>query len=488
MPTSRVSDTLRRVRTTRARPFASRRERWTPLAYQVHALKFMVSRGAAGLLLKPGYRKTSISLFAFKVLREKKYARKMLVLGTLKVVQNTWPAEIEKWAGLDLSWTLLHGAHKERNLRDDVDVYLMNYDGLPWLARQPRELLKRFDILLCDESSKLKDTTTKRFKTLKKLLPTFKRRYLLTGSFVAQHLENVFGQTYVLDLGEAFGPYITHFRNAYMEPTGFKGYDWQARPGAEAEVFDKLKDLMLRLPDNLIDMPPLNVVDRFIELPPDVRTQYDKMESAFVAQLRGGAVNAANAAVATGKLRQLCSGNVYDELGAVVHAHTEKLDALEELIDELEGSPAFVAYEFQHELATIRARFGAHVPYLGAGLSTKEVNRTIADFNAGRIPLLLGQPQSVAHGLNLQSACQSVIFYTLPWSLELYEQFIYRVYRSGQKGRVDVYRILARGTVDEATVLSLAGKDQRQQHYLRILENEYHRRHAAETKGRSQSA
>jgi hypothetical protein len=437
----------------------------------VDAVRFMVSRPAAGLFLDPGFCKTAITLHAFEVRRLKGIARKMLVVAQLRICELTWPDEVRKW-NLGLRVCLLHGSKKQQLLQsDEYDLYLINYEGLPWLCKQSKKLLRKFEMFVADESSKLKDTRTLRFKSLKKIMPCFKYRHILTGSPIPNSLLDIFGQVFTLDLGETFSSFITHFRNEYMYPCSYMGYDWAPKEGAEERIFKKLENLVLRLPPNLIKLPPISIIDRPIVLPPGARRCYAVLEKTFCLELYEGRVSAANAAVATNKLRQITGGAVYDENGDARVFHTEKLDALEELRDELHDEPMFVAYEYEHELLRLQQRFPDGETF--AGLNKKQAVDLRDRFNAGKVPMLFGQPQSVAHGLNLQVSARVVAMLTVPWSFENYDQFIRRIWRKGQKRHVHVYRLIAKETIDEAVIKCVESKDKGQQRMLRALEAYY---------------
>jgi hypothetical protein len=461
-------------------PVEKRESIWEPLPYMLDAVRFMVQRPAAGLFLDPGFAKTAITLHAFLIRLKAKRAKKMLVVAKLRICELTWPEEIEKW-NLPLRHCLLHGSKKQQLLEsDDYDVYLINYEGLEWLSKQPKKLLQKFEMFVADESSKLKETRTLRFKSLKKILGYFKFRHILTGSPLPKSLMDIFGQVFALDMGETFSPYITHFRNEYMYPSGFMGYDWQPKPDAEERIFKKLENLVLRLPPDLIKLPPISIIDRPIHLPRTARKRYDLLESAFKIVWASGQVTAANAAVAAGKLRQMAGGAVYDEDGNARVIHHEKIEELAELRDELGGGePMFVAYEYQHELLRLQERFPDGETF--AGMNKAQAIDLRDRFNAGKVPMLFGQPQAVAHGLNLQATARIVVWMTLTWDLESYEQFIQRIWRQGQKRHVHVYRIIAQETVDHAVVKALDIKDKRQQRMLIALEARY-----GEAKAKSQ--
>jgi hypothetical protein len=437
----------------------------------VDAVRFMINRPAAGLFLDPGFAKTAITLHAFDVRRRAARARKMLVVAQLRICELTWPDEVTKW-NLGMRVCLMHGSKKQALLEsDEFDLYLINYEGLPWLAKQKKSLLRKFEMFVADESSKLKDTRTLRFKSLKKILPCFKYRHILTGSPIPNSLLDIYGQVFTLDLGETFSPFITQFRNDYMYPCGFMGYEWAPKEGAEEKIFKKLENIVLRLPPDLIKLPPISIIDRPIVMTALAQKRYTQLEKTFLLEWSTGRVKAANAAVVTNKLRQVTGGAVYDENGDARIFHTEKIDALEELRDELHDEPMFVAYEYEHELLRLQERFPDGETF--AGLNKKEAINLRDRFNAGKVPMLFGQPQSVAHGLNLQVSARVVVWFTVSWSFELYDQFIRRVWRLGQKRHVHVYRLIARGTIDEAVIKCVESKDKSQQRMLRALEAYY---------------
>lgn len=422
------------------------------------------------MLADPGTGKTAIFLHAFALLKREQHAKRMLVLVKARTLYTTWPNEIDKW-GLPLKYVILHGAEKDELLESEFDVAVMNYEGLPWLLSRKKLASKLFDVLACDESSMLKDTRTQRYKTLKYMLDWFSRRYVMTGTPASESLLNLFGQVYVLDQGETFTPYITHFRISYFMPTGYMGYDWVLRPGADKEIFEAVAPLMLRIPRDVLPLPPLAIVDRRVELPKHAQDLYRKVEEDFITQWQGGLIKAANAAVATQKLRQIANGSVYDDTHAVQFVHEEKVGEMVDLIDELEGKSVFILYEFEHDLAALKKAF----PKLVSVADTKasKMDELVADFNGGKIRLLAGQTQSVAHGLNLQADAHNVIFYSLPWSLENYIQAIARVWRQGQKNAVTVYRLIAAGTVDEDVSVALETKDATQRALLDAMERRY---------------
>lgn len=443
---------------------------WQPHDYQKRAIRLLLSQASGGLFLDPGLGKTSVCLATFKILKEKGFAAKMLIIAPLRPVYQVWPQEIEKWADFsELSYTILHGANKKENLALDADIYIINPEGLLWLFEGKLEKPK-WDILVVDESTKFKDSTTRRFRLLRPTLPSFGRRWILTGTPSPNGLNDLFGQMYILDFGRALGRYITHFRLNYFQRVGYNLYDWQPRPGAFQEVVEKIKPLVLQLSaEDYLEMPELVYRNIEVSLDESVMEKYRDVEDEFISQFEGGNIVAANAAVAGIKCRQIANGAVYDEERNVIPVHEAKLDALESFLEEMAGKPVLLLYEFDHDKQRILARFG-NLPVLGAGVSPKQLEEIISGFNAGSIPCLLGHPASMGHGLNLQGSCHHILWFGITWNLEFYDQAIARVYRQGQQAdHVFVYHIVAKGTMDERVLSVLQSKDKSQQLLLKAL-------------------
>lgn len=467
---------------------------WVPHAYQKRGIKFLLEHAAAGLLFSPGMGKTAITLAAFKILKKAKRASKMLVIAPLKPCYLVWPKEVVKWTDFHgLRIVVLHGPKKDEALMEDADVYVINSEGLPWLLDSTKTKTRAgrtrvdvnpaafaklgFDTLCIDELSKMKHPNTSRFKALKQVLHTFKRRWGLTGSPSANGLMDLFGECYVLDLGKALGPYITHYRNQFFTQVDKQGFVWVPKKGSEAQIYARLKPLMLRFgAEDYLDMPDLIEHDISVELPPVARELYDRLEDAMIAAIDERVVTAANAAVASNKCSQVAAGGIYldPDVAPLLRVqkgkrewaliHDEKTDALEDLIDELQGQQLLIAYEYNHDLERIAARFKAAVTVLGKGVSPKDMVEYERAWNAGEIVNLAIQPASGAHGLNLQGASAAhVCWYTPTWNYELYDQLVRRLRRQGTNAtRIWSHRIIAKDTVDEDRVAALTRKERGQ--------------------------
>lgn len=459
--------------------------KWTPHKYQHQAIKFCIERQGGGLFLSPGLGKTTIMMAVAKIFKKQKLAGPALVVAPLRVCYGVWPKEATKWDDFnELKVTVLHGPEKDFLLtqRPKADIYVINPEGLPWLFATLNKLGKAawpFDWLIIDESTKFKNGRSVRFKMLKTFLGKFRRRYILTGSPAPNGLMDIFSQVYILDQGLALGRYITHYREKYFDQTGFGGYTYQLRPGAEKQIYKRLEPIVLRMDaKDLLEMPPLIIRDVEVELPPDAMKRYIEMEVMLFTTLDDKRVTATNKAVAVNKCLQIASGGIYntDLLNDVertwLHIHDAKTEALVDLVEELQGKPALIAYGFHHDRDRINKGLGKIVPWIGGGVATKVASKLEDQWNRGELPQLLGHPASMAHGLNLQGVNSAVIFYSLTWDLEYYDQLISRAWRQGQKDRVVVYRIIAKRTIDEAVVATLKFKDKTQTRLLDAL-NKY---------------
>lgn len=493
---------------------------YTPHAYQKKAIKFLLEHPAAALFLDPGLGKTSITLAAQLFLKRKQHARGLLVVAPLRPAKTVWPKEVRKWKdfqGLDL--VLLHGPDKEKLALEKHDVYVINYEGLKWLLNTGEKekedpagattvkkrakndcVLKAMlragfiDGICFDELSKLKNTDAKMYKAMEKWVHRFDRRWGLTGTPAANGYLNLFGQVKMLDLGKAFGPYVTYFRASYFTPVG--DFKWEVSAGAEKVIHERLKPLALRMDaEDYLKLPKYRPVSVFYDLPEKLRPRYEELEDDLYTQLESGIeIAAVNNGVASGKCRQFTSGAMYrvpvDPLtGAPLKRkddaydvlHDEKLEAFDELIEELQGQQVIVAYEYKHDLDRLQKRYGKRkdltvdglLPVLGGSTSADRGAMLEDMWNKGRLPWLFGQPQSMAYGLNLQEshAC-NVIWFTLTWDFELYDQLVRRLLRQGNNAPVvNVYHMLCRDTVDERVARTIVRKDKVQSQLLDALKD-----------------
>lgn len=452
---------------------------WTPKPYMLDVVKFLVEHPKAGLFLDPGLGKTACTLAAACVLADNRMVKRVLVVGPKRVAQHVWKDERTKWTDF---WRfplhVLHGPKKDQ-LLDSLaapnasapDICTVTYDGLKWLTEHGGARLMKLgaDMLVLDESTYIRHTNTMRFKALKPYLHTFLRRVILTGTPIPKTYEDLFGQIYALDQGDALGKYITHFRMTYFDNVGWEFPKWEVRANAVPLINERIRPLVLRGDaDDWLDLPKLlhNTVE--VHLEPKVRRIYDDLEKKFYAVLESGlSVDSPNAAALSGKLRQVANGFVYKTVGAKEFEplHDEKLDALEDIVSSLQGKPAFLLFEFIADADRIEERLARMGVMWGRlGKNDKADEQMMKAFNAGRLDVLMAHPASAGHGLNLQESAGHVIWFGPTWNLEHYDQALRRVYRQGNPNQsITVHTIVATDTVEQrvAEVLSDRGATQR---------------------------
>ena len=441
---------------------------WNPHQYQQNAVKFLVENGSGQLWLDPGLGKTSITLEAIKILKAANAINKVLILAPLRPCYAVWPDEIQKWDNFNgMSISVLHGSTKDKKLHDNSLIHVINFEGLQWLSTTLRRLgIKMpYDMLVVDEISYLKNTRTQRFKALSPMLDQFKRRFGLTGSPAPNSLMDIFGPQLVIDRGATFGKYITHFRTNYFYPTGYGGYTWQIQAGAEEKIHEALANKVLRMSaQDYLDLPELIYNRVYVHLPEKAMKLYKDLEDKLLIDIENGQVTAMNAAVAVGKCQQIANGAIYldGEERETQEVHDEKLTAVADIVEELSGQPCIIGYHFKHDLERLQKLF-PDAPVIGSGVSGDKMTGIINRWNMGQTPVLLAHPQSAGHGLNLQGAGHAVIWFSNTWSLEIFEQFIRRLWRQGQRNNIVVHQIIAKKTIDEAIVAAINSKDKTQQ-------------------------
>ena len=453
-------------------------KKFNPRPVQLDCAKFMLKRPCSGAFLDVGEGKTSITCMVMDVLKERKIFNGMLLVTTMEIVDHeVWPKEIKKW-GFDFTYTILHGKDKDKNLKLDRDIYIINFEGLHWLLQNINSL--KADMLVIDESDKAKSFKTGRFKIFKKIIHKFKRRHLLSATPNTQSYEDLFTQIYILDEGERLGRYITAYRNEYFTPSGYKGYNYVLQPDGAERIHEKLKDIIYRPEENSVKLPPPNYIDVKLKLPKKVRAEYDELEQEFILEHKKGTITAVNAAVKRGKLKQFCNGCIYDVNRRVVQVHKLKVNYCKKIVKELKGSPVLIGYEYKHDLMALLKIF-PNAPFFGKTLEgkkpTKEDKLRIEKaWNMGKIPVLLGQVSSVAHGLNLQESGHTMINYSHLDKLTDVIQFLGRVRRSGQKKQVDVYRLIIEDSVDEDVLESNKLKSRSQKTFLNAMKKRLSKR------------
>ena len=399
--------------------------------YQEQAADFLYEHDRAMILAPVGAGKTAITLTAMQDMLEAGVVERFLVLAPKRVCTDVWPVEQPKWApSVTLAVAVGTPAQRKAALYSGAQIIVTNYDNIQWQATQT---LAHIDGIVYDELTKLKNPSGARFKALNKVIDKINIRWGLTGSFTSNGLEDVFGQCKIVDqslLGRSKGAFQPQYFILINKEYG----DWAPRIGALAQVMERIKPAtyLLEPGDYKDTLPPLHTVELRCDMD---MTDYNTMKKDFVLN----DVVAVNAAVVTQKLQQMASGFLYTDNGPV-WLSSHKFDRLEELLDENQHTNTILVYQYQEELAEIKRRFT---------VTTLDDVGAIERWNDGKVRLLAVHPKSAGHGLNLQHGGHHIVFLSLPWSLELYEQTIGRLHRSGQKNAVWCYVMLTHKTVDE---------------------------------------
>ena len=386
-----------------------------------------------------------------------------LVIAPLRVAKYTWPQEKDKWEHLsNLKISVAVGTEKERlaALNKKADIYIINRENVAWLVEKTNF---SFDAIVIDELSSFKNWNSRRFKTLMKIRPLAKRAIGLTGTPSGNGLMDLFAEFKVLDMGARLGRFITKYRQTYFRPDKRNGqvvFSYAPLPNAEEKIYEKISDITISMKaaDHL-KMPELIENEYTVKMDKAERQIYDEMCEQLAIKLKGDEVTAANAGVLSGKLCQMANGAVYSDGGEVLHIHDRKLDALEDIVESMNGKPLLVAYWFKHDLERIERRLSD----MKVKSERLETDGAITRWNEGEIPVALIHPAGAGHGLNLQSGGATLVWFGITWSLELYQQTIARLYRQGQTAKtVVVQHIIAEGTIDRRILSALKNKDKTQ--------------------------
>ena len=435
--------------------------KYVPHDYQTYATKFIEEHPVAAVLLDMGLGKSVITLTAIKNLCLDTFeVQKILVIAPLRVARDTWKAELEKWEHLKcIKYSVAVGTEAERKaaLQKPANLYIINRENVGWLIEQSG-LPFDYDMVVIDELSSFKSHQAKRFRSLMKVRPTVKRMVGLTGTPSSNGLMDLWAEFRLLDMGKRLGRFITHYRDEFFRPDKRNGqviFSYKPKDGAEDEIYRRISDITISMKaaDHL-KMPECVMNEVNVSLSEKEMKLYNDLKKDLVLAIANKEIDAVNAAGLSNKLSQMANGAVYDEDKNYIEIHNQKLDVLEDLIEQANGKPVLVAYWFKHDLERIKKRF-----------DVREIksSKDISDWNNGNIPVAVIHPASAGHGLNIQEGGSTLIWFGLTWSLELYQQTNARLWRQGQKSKtVVIHHIISKGTIDEQIMKALREKEMSQ--------------------------
>lgn len=443
--------------------------------YQHIIVEHIVSTPKCGVWSFMGSGKTVSTLTAIDYLQFSGAEKKpTLIVAPLRVARDVWPNEIHEWPHLKhLRVVPILGNQVQRKdaLHQKADIYTINFENLEWLIEIWGDLWP-YGMVVVDESTKLKSLRANvrentdgtkwiqgqggvRAKALLKTVFKFKtdRFVELSGTPAPNGYQDLWGQVFFLDYGKRLGRVYDAFTRRWFR-TSFDGFGIEPLDFAPIQIQDAVKDIVVSLKaEDWFDLAEPIKRNIYVTLPPEAMAQYREMERKLFTEINGHPIEAFNAGAKTQKCLQMAAGAAYlghaDDVGERKWAevHTAKLDALEEIVEESGGMPILVAYQFKSDLARLMKRFpkGRHLD---------QKSETIKEWNRGKIPLLFTHPASAGHGLNLQHGSNILVYFSIDWNYETHAQIAERIgpvrqAQSGYDRLVYIYKILAKGTIDE---------------------------------------
>lgn len=432
--------------------------------YQERCIGFIESTPKCALWLDMGLGKSTTTLTAVSDLLDGLVVSRVLVIAPLRVAKSVWVQEARKWEHLKhLTFSVCVGSERQRiaALHSTADIYVINRENVKWLV----DFYKRkwpFDCVVIDESSSFKSASSQRFKALKKVSDLIERMVQLTGTPSSNGLLDLWAQIALLDNGARLGRSMTAYKQRFFE-SDYMGYKFTPIKGASEIIESLISDVVVSMrADDYLQLPERIDLQIPVELDKKTMDHYKELEREFLLQIQDEEITAMTAATLAGKLLQVSNGFLYtNEHGNFIELHSEKLDALEEIV-EVNNEPLLVAYNFKSDLVRLKERF----PF---AVALDKDEATIDRWNNGEIQMLLAHPASASMGLNLQKGGSIIVWFGLNWSLELYQQFNARLHRQGQQKPVRIIHLVAAGCIDEKVLQAIGNKAKTQDDLLNAL-------------------
>jgi SNF2 family DNA or RNA helicase len=428
-------------------------------SYQLRAIDYIIEKKRCGLALDMGLGKTISSLTAFVKLHNIE-VKKLLIIAPLNVAKNVWHNEILNWEHTKhLTYSICIGTEKERleALNKDVDVYIINQENIAWMYKKG---FKKYGMIIVDESHCFKNHTSKRFRSLKKF--TSKYIVLLSGTMMPKSYLDVWAQQFLIDKGESLGKTMSQYLHDYFLYNS-RTYDYFCL--YPDDIADCLKANWLSMKsEDYLELPDKILNNISVEI--DNYHEYKKFEKEYLLKINDAEITAVNAAVLSNKLLQYCNGAIYDEYKNYIEIHNNKLDSLEQIIENYPEENILIAFNFKCDENRIKSKFKHAIT-----LNSKNITEIEQKWNKKQIKLLLCQC-STAKGLNLQQGGRIIVWFGLTWNMENYKQFNARLHRQGQTKPVVIYHLVASKCMDERVLNVLQTKDLSQEELIKILKNE----------------
>lgn len=428
--------------------------------YQAYAIDKIIDNKRFGLFLDMGLGKTVSTLTAIEQLKyDYLDVDKVLVIAPKRVAEDTWAQEVDKWTHLthlDVSLVLGTPKRREQALERNADIYVTNKENTKWICERYKKDWP-FDMVVIDELSTFKSSDSQRFKILKKKWPLFDRFVGLTGTPAPKNIMDLWAQIYLIDGGERLGKFKTHFRQRYFYPThkvAEHTFNWELKNGAKDEIYKMISDVTVSMESkDYLKMPERVDTVKEAKLSKKERALYDELEQNMVIENDiddDKDIVALNSASLSNKLLQMSNGAVYADDGSITHIHDKKLELLDEIVEESQGQPILVMYNYKHDKERLLERYSF--------AETLDSDDYMERWNNGEIQMLITHPASAGHGLNLQYGGSIMVWFGLTWNLEYYEQANARLYRQGQKKTTVIHHLLTENSIDQKVYESLKNK------------------------------
>lgn len=387
---------------------------------------------------------------------KKMHGKKVMIVAPKFVCSTTWKTEFQKWNADNVNVIYIEGTAAKRKMLAEMeaDVYVISRDNIDWYFQTFGE--KKFDMIVLDESTSFKNVSSKRWKAMRHYTKLADMVVELTGTPVGNGFQDLFGQIFLLDNGIRLGTSITRYREKYFDGpvlNGYKIYNKMIK-GSDRIIMEKVKDITyslqakdyLEMPERIDNIIPMTMTGR-------LEFNYRQMRKDYCLNTE---IIAANAAVLTNKLAQLANGFVYDDGKNIVEFSKHKIEYMQEVIDTTADNILIFAM-FQRDIDALK-KLGAVV--------LNNANK-IREWQEGKIKIAVAHPASIGYGINLQSGGHVLFWYSLPWSLELYQQSNARLYRQGQTHPVIINHLITEGTIEENILQALQSKNLTQETLLR---------------------
>jgi SNF2 family DNA or RNA helicase len=457
--------------------------------YQLRMIEWIKENQKCAIWAGVGLGKTATTLTAINGLLQENNTHvhsslinKVLIIAPLRVAKYVWPVEITKWEHLSgLTCTVIRGTATQRKklLNSPAPIHIINKEMVQWLVGEMSDRKEwPYDCVVIDESSAFKNPRSQRFKFLKKANHRITRMIQLSGTPASNGLLDVWSQMYLLDNGDRLGRTFTVYKDIYFD-SDYMGYNWTLKQGSKERIYEKIKDKCLTLKkEDYLELPPCNKNIIMLTMADDFAQRYKELEREFILVMENEAVTAQQAGVLSNKLLQFCGGAVYADgniedgvfLQSInaskswITVSTEKIDALREIVDELSGDPVLVAYNYRHELTRLKEAF----PRGREIVSENDIN----EWNKGEIPIMFVHPASAGHGLNLQHGGNNLVWFSLTWDLETYDQLNGRLDRQGQTKPVFIHHLVFRDSIEERILERLENKHLTQNDLLNAMKRD----------------